>query len=279
MDLSGEESKCMSYVLKVCAIMKRDYLKGPVQVSFEPEQNVTIMNSSQKLLRDISLKYEEVEVFQNFTLEVPQGKITTIVGPSGCGKTSLLNMMADLLPATEGKVQTQDETIGYIFQEDRLLPWETVYENVKLVREIEDRQEIMSILEALEIEDFADKYPDQLSGGMRQRCAIARGFYFHSTLLLMDEPFKSLDYDLRLNLINYLGKLWKRTGNTIIFVTHDIDEALLLGHQILVLSRRPSVIAEKFHRDSDLGTRDISDEDHIRCRRKIVSHLSMKGEA
>lgn len=239
---------------------------------------MTTLDQKLPLLDKISLHYDDIEVFDRFSLDVPKGKITTIVGPSGCGKTSLLNLLAGLIEANQGRVNRQDGTVGYIFQEDRLLPWETVYQNVRLVRPEEDHEAIMEILKALALDGFANKYPDQLSGGMRQRCSIARGFYYHSNLLLMDEPFKSLDYDLRLNLVSYLAGLWKSKGNTIIFVTHDIDEALLLGHQILVMTRRPSQIAVSYKRRSPLEERSVGDQEHIDLRRAIIKEMSMKEE-
>lgn len=234
------------------------------------------MTTQLNLLNQVALNFDDVKVFDNFTLKVPKGQITTVVGPSGCGKSSMLNLLAGLLQGSSGSVQTENEKVGYIFQEDRLLPWETVYENVKLVSPHEDKEEIMAILKALELADVADKFPDQLSGGMRQRCAIARGFYYKASLLLMDEPFKSLDYDLKLNLVAYLGKLWEKTGNTIVFVTHDIDEALLLGHQIIVLAARPKGIQSIYTRRSPINDRTISDERHIELHRQIVKHLATK---
>lgn len=230
------------------------------------------------LLDQVSLSFEEVQVYNNLTLTVPQGAITTIVGPSGCGKSTMLNLLAGLVLPNKGQVCTAGEVVGYIFQEDRLLPWATVYDNVKLVRRTEDREAIMAILAALEMSAFADKFPNQLSGGMRQRCAIARGFYYDASLLLMDEPFKSLDYDLRLNLMGYLGRLWERAGNTILFVTHDIDEALLLGHQILVMGKGAEGIVASFKRSSPLEARSINDEAHDRLRREIIGHLTTTKE-
>lgn len=239
---------------------------------------MTSVNQKIVLLDEVDLHYDDIEVFDKFSLMVPKGKITTIVGPSGCGKSSLLNLLAGLVPVQHGRVLVEDATVGYIFQEDRLLPWETVYQNVRLVRPEENHEEIMAILTDLELDGFAHKYPKQLSGGMRQRVSIARGFYYHSTLLLMDEPFKSLDYDLRLNLVRYLGELWQSNENTIIFVTHDIDEALLLGHQILVLSRRPSKIAVTYEREAPLRERSVEDQEHIDFRREIVKQMSMKED-
>ena len=227
-----------------------------------------------ELLKSISLTYEETCVFDDFSLEVPESKVTCIVGPSGCGKTSILNLLAGLVKVTQGQVNKVDRDVGYIFQEDRLLPWETVYNNVRIVKDQENSKEIMSILKALEIDDFAHSYPKHLSGGMRQRCAIARAFYYHAPLLLMDEPFKSLDYDLRLNLCAYLVKLWEKNRNTIIFVTHDIDEALLLGHRIIVLSKRPAQIEAVFNLATAPSKRTVMDEEHANLRGKIIDLMT-----
>lgn len=232
------------------------------------------MTDKVKLLDKVHLQFDEIEVYHNFDLEIPKNKITCIVGPSGCGKTSILNLLAGFITTYTGKIHIENERIGYIFQEDRLLPWETVFQNIAFVREKVDEVEIMKLLRILELEEFKDKKPASLSGGMRQRCAIARGFYYHSSLLLMDEPFKSLDYDLRLNLVKYLGTLWKEQENTIIFVTHDIDEALLLGHQVVVLSRRPTKILETITIKSDIAKRDINQQEHLLIRDKIIQHMT-----
>jgi NitT/TauT family transport system ATP-binding protein len=230
--------------------------------------------NSKVILSNVELKFDDVWVFKDFSLAVKAGKINCIVGPSGCGKTSILNLLSGLLKPYRGQLNTADERVAYIFQEDRLLPWETVYDNVRLVKEEDDEGAIMALLKALDIDGFAHKYPHQLSGGMRQRCSIARGFYFQGSLLLMDEPFKSLDYDLRLNLVGYLGELWKKDPHTIIFVTHDIDEALLLGHQVLVLSKRPTAVVETIQLHSDLKNRHVSTTEHIYARSKIIRHMS-----
>lgn len=234
------------------------------------------MNSENtiRVLEQVSLNYEDVEVFNDLSLDILKNKITCIVGPSGCGKTSLLNMLSGLLKPSKGHVRTEDERVGYIFQEDRLLPWETVYQNIKLVDKKENKEEILELLRALELAEFKDKFPHQLSGGMKQRVSIARGFYYQSSLLLMDEPFKSLDYDLRVNLINYLAKLWEQKHITIVFVTHDLDEALLLGHQVVVLSHRPTTISHCFTIQSELGIREINEKDHLEVRDQIIKLMT-----
>lgn len=235
------------------------------------ENNITKREVT--LLEEVSLSYDEINVLTKFSLKVPYQKITCIVGPSGCGKTSILNLLSGLILKDKGQVNTNHERIGYVFQEDRLLPWETVYNNIRLVREEENQQEIMSILKDLELDGFEDKLPEQLSGGMRQRCALARGFYFGGSLLLMDEPFKSLDYDLRLNLVSYLRTLWERNKNTVVFVTHDIDEALLLGHQVMVLSKRPAKIIGIYDVHEPFELRHVMGEEHINIRSQIIEHM------
>lgn len=226
------------------------------------------------MFKNLTLHFDEIDVFNNLDLSVNKNKITSIVGPSGCGKTSLLNLIAEFISPNNGSLQVDGERIGYVFQEDRLLPWETVFANISLVRETTDETEIMNLLNMLELSDFKDKYPNQLSGGMRQRVAIARAFYYHASLLLMDEPFKSLDYDLKLNLVKYLGGLWEKEQNTILFVTHDIDEALLLGHEIIVFSKRPTKILERFTLESDLSKRNINQKEHLLIRDKIINHMT-----
>ncbi|WP_207689104.1 ABC transporter ATP-binding protein [Criibacterium bergeronii] len=222
------------------------------------------------LLENVSLNFDEIRVFDNFSLSVPKEKITCILGPSGCGKTSILNMLAGLLNPAAGKVNVGKEKIGYIFQEDRLLPWETVYDNIRLVRGEENCDEILQILYSLEMLDFKDKYPSQLSGGMLKRVSLARGFYFEPSLMLMDESFKSLDYDLRLEQVKYLTKFWRKNKNTIIFVTHDIDEAVLLGHNIVILSGRITKIIDTYSLNSELEQRKLYDDEHIKLRNKII---------
>ncbi len=232
-----------------------------------------MLNNTEVILKDIDLSFEELVILKNLNLTIPSNKITCILGPSGCGKTSLLNIMSGLITDYTGYVNVSSKDIGYIFQEDRLLPWETVYNNIALVKDIIDEDLILSILDILQLKDFKDKYPHQLSGGMRQRVSLARGFYYEPKILLLDEPFKSLDYDLRMNLLQFFISYYVKNPITVCFVSHDIDEAILLAHKIVVLSKKPTSILEEIEINSCPLGRKIDSEEHSLLRKKIINLL------
>jgi NitT/TauT family transport system ATP-binding protein len=197
----------------------------------------------------ISKSFGGLKVFDDFSLEFPERKITVILGPSGCGKTTLLNILASLIKADQGNLMTA-EKVSYLFQEPRLLPWLNIRQNIALVlqdkmpvREIEKR--VTTNLIATGLIDYANYYPAQLSGGMRQRAAMARAFSFNAPLLLMDEPFKSLDLKTRIELITNFLRLWVKEPRTVVTVTHDIKEAVMLGDQIIVFTGKPVEINYK----------------------------------
>ncbi len=199
------------------------------------------------------LKVEKVKknfndncVLEDFSMVVGKKEIVCIIGPSGCGKSTLLNIISGILKPSEGEVVNNSLRTSYVFQEDRLLPWKNVYDNIRIVNEDSRKENCLRLIEKVELKGFEKYFPSELSGGMRQRCSIARAFNYEADLLLMDEPFKSLDYNLRLNMIQHLLKIWENTKKSIVFVTHEIDEALLLGDQILVLSNRPTKIVQRF---------------------------------
>lgn len=196
-------------------------------------------------LQHISKAYGGITLFDDFSIAFEEGKITCILGPSGCGKTTLLNIIGGIVPPDSGSVNGfTDHRISYIFQDPRLLPWKTVRENIGFVLSHdlpkEERKSITDrFIRLVELENFADFYPAKLSGGMRQRVSIARAFAFPSEVILMDEPFKGLDIKLKLNLIRTFSRIWETDRRTVIFVTHDVEESLLLSNQILVMSPPP----------------------------------------
>jgi NitT/TauT family transport system ATP-binding protein len=185
-------------------------------------------------LMNLCKSYEENIVLDNINMNIPENKITVISGPSGCGKTTLLNIIGGIEKEDSGKVILKSNSISYIFQEDRLIPHLTVYENIAFVlKSIMNKNEINRIvtkyLEMVKLIEVKDKLPSKLSGGMKRRVAIARAFAYKSKLLLMDEPFKGLDDELKNEIIQEFLKLYKKDKRTVVLVTHDKEEARLLG--------------------------------------------------
>ncbi|WP_075793312.1 ABC transporter ATP-binding protein [Massilia putida] len=192
---------------------------------------------------------------QDISLEIPHGQFVCLLGPSGCGKSTLLNAVAGFAPPTSGKVLADGVPVagpgperGMVFQEYALFPWMTVEQNVGFGLEIKGmpRAQIAArvgqLLKLLSLEDFAKRYPKDLSGGMRQRVAIARVLALDSPILLMDEPFGALDALTRRNLQDELLRLWAELKKTVIFVTHSIEEAIYLADRIVVMTYRPGTI-------------------------------------
>ena len=185
-------------------------------------------------LSDISKAYGPQKVFDNFSLEIENGKILCVLGESGGGKTTLLNILAGLVPFS-GNLSGVPKRVSYIFQEPRLLPNMTVKQNLAYAGGAPEK--IDDILEKTELIKGADKRPGELSGGEKQRVSLARAFLIPSELLLMDEPFSSLDTALKIRLTEVFARLWKSLPEkrTAVFVTHDLEEALMLADRIIVL--------------------------------------------
>ena len=216
-------------------------------------------------MHDIILKTEDVGVIydgsivalENVSLNVPTGRLTAILGPSGCGKTTLLKVIAGLIEPGTGTVKIRDkEPIGpgpvraLVFQDFALLPWATVLQNVAFglraqgVSKREREKTSLHYIKEVGLSGFEDKYPHQLSGGMRQRTGLARALTVNSEILLMDEPFSAVDEQMRRKLQEDLLKLLKIENKTVIFVTHSIEEAVYLADQVVILSGRPGSISE-----------------------------------
>lgn len=188
-------------------------------------------------------------------LQLEPGSFVAVVGPSGCGKSTLLSLLAGLLPASTGEILIDNESVrkphhkvGVIFQSDLLLYWRTVLDNILLPIEIKKldvasyRARAEELLAQVGLEGFGTKYPYELSGGMRQRVAICRALIQEPGLLLMDEPFGALDALTREQMIMDLQSMWLRAGNTVLFITHGIDEAVFLADRVIVMSPRPGRI-------------------------------------
>ncbi len=205
----------------------------------------------------ISHSYGSLPVLDDIDFSVESGEIVSLIGPSGCGKSTMLSIIGGLLVPTSGEVYQQGDVpsgclnaLTYVFQDFALLPWRTVEGNIRLViedhrvpaPEIERRVE--EVLEQTNLKDFRKAYPKQLSGGMRQRVGIARALAVHPAVLLMDEPLSSLDAQTRSILLDEFAALFARTGVTVIYVTHNLNEAVRLADRVVVLSRRPGRVKE-----------------------------------
>lgn len=215
----------------------------------------------------ISKKYQDVTVFDQYEMVINEGQINVLLGPSGCGKTTLLQAMAKLTDY-EGHIPPINQ-VSYVFQEDRLFPYLTVYKNLSII--CDDQDQIHRMLEKLDVLDLKDKYPNQLSGGEKQRISIIRAFIHPSNLILMDEPFKSLDYDLKQTLIKEILTIQQETKKTIVLVTHDLDIALYLGHMINVLSRKITTLLWSYQNDFQSFT--LTPES-VNVRNKITQLLA-----
>lgn len=225
-------------------------------------------------LSHISHRYDTTEVMRDISLEIPSGRILCIVGPSGCGKSTLLRIIGGLERPSAGEVTQIGappegclNPLTYIFQDFALLPWRTVEGNISLVLEdhgidgAKKQTIIADVLARTKLSDFATALPKQLSGGMKQRVAIARALAVNPAVMLMDEPLSALDSQTRELLMDDLIALWTRTPFTAVYVTHNLAEAVRLGHQIVVLSRRPGEIREIVKIDKPLSERTFGDPD------------------
>ena len=209
------------------------------------------------------------EVLNNINIDVKEGQIVAIVGPSGCGKSTLLNLISGLIKPDSGKVIVEGK-IGYMFQKDNLFEWRNVYKNITIGPEIkhikENEQEIDEILKKYGLFDFKYYYPKELSGGMRQRVALIRTLILKPDVLLLDEPFSSLDYQSKIIVQDDIYKIIKEEKKTTIMVTHDITEAIAMADVIYVLTSRPSTIKKRF--DIDLGI-DKNEKTPLNARKSI----------
>ncbi len=212
------------------------------------------------LSKKFTVEKQTLEVLRDINLEIKKGEFITIVGHSGCGKSTLLKIMCGLLDYEEGNVERNGHPVvgpgpmcGMVFQDHRLLPWLKLKDNVgfglgDLPRE-EREKKVKDHLELVGLSDFANSYPGQLSGGMSQRAAIARGLANNPTILLLDEPFGALDALTRIQMQQEILKIQQKEGTTMVMVTHDIDEAVYLGDRVVVLSARPGEIKEIIQTD------------------------------
>lgn len=228
---------------------------------------------------------KEIHVLEHINVEVRRGEFVCFVGPSGCGKTTLLNVIGGFLPATRGAVLVEGEPVGgpdprriFIFQEGGIFPWLTVQDNVAfgLARKSRAaRQRIVRhYIDMVGLTGFEGAYPRELSGGMRQRVEIARALAADPEVIYMDEPFGALDFFTRLKMRTDLLRIWQQERKTVLFVTHEIDEAIQLADRVVVLSRRPATIQLIVPVDLP-RPRDPDDPAYLATRARILEAMGI----
>jgi len=244
-------------------------------------------------LRDVWMSFpgkgtgDAVHVLERINLEVKQGEFVCIVGPSGCGKSTLLNIVAGFLTHTRGQVLVEGQPVSgpdarriFVFQENGIFPWLTVTDNITfgLSRTDPRRDEILRhYVEMVGLKGFENAYPRELSGGMRQRVEIARALAANPHIIYMDEPFGALDFLTRLKMRTDLIRIWQEERKTILFVTHDIEEAVQLADRIIVMSRRPATVQEVVPVDLP-RPRDLDSREYLATRDRIFSIMGLSAK-
>ncbi|MGN7611381.1 ABC transporter ATP-binding protein [Magnetococcales bacterium HHB-1] len=209
--------------------------------------------------KEYTTKNAKVAALQDVSLSIKPGTFVSIIGPSGCGKTTLIKIIGDIVAPTQGtvtingrpnRIARKERKIGFVFQDPALFPWRSVKKNIELPAEIIHQKNSLVdpeyLLKITNLSGFEELFPHELSGGMKQRVAIARALSYAPDLMLMDEPFSALDEFTRFILNQELLDIWQRNKMTVIFVTHNIEEAVFLSSSVILLSKRPSKLAHKF---------------------------------
>ncbi|WP_306358476.1 MULTISPECIES: ABC transporter ATP-binding protein [unclassified Nocardia] len=240
-------------------------------------------------LRELRIDYADGPAAQ-VDLDIAAGEIVMLLGPSGCGKSTILRALAGLLPVAAGSAEVDGSPIGdggrcaMVFQEDALLPWRSARRNVEFALALrgvprgQRRARALELLNQVGLQDFTDHLPGRLSGGMRQRVQLARTLAAQPSVLLMDEPFGALDAQTRAEMQRLLVEVWERHHTTVLFVTHDVDEALLLADRIVLLSPRPATILRIVELDEPRAPGAQFQPEFARRRYEILAALGETGE-
>ncbi len=222
-------------------------------------------------VENLKKDFGNLKVIDGWNLEIKRDERIAMIGPSGCGKTTFLKIIADLEKNFSGKVERNFEKIGFVFQEPRLIPWISVMENLTFISP--DKNKIAFFLKAMRLEGFENYLPSQLSGGMKQRVNLVRALIPDPQLLILDEPFASLDMPVKFAIIEDINKLRNQREFAIVTVTHDVKEALLLSDRILILSRRPSRIVEDIKINLQREEKDISNTKFIQSESELIKRI------
>jgi len=233
-------------------------------------------------VENLTKMFGDLLVLKELNFDIYDGEFLCVVGPTGCGKTTFCNVVSRLLPSTKGSITMDGEEINpsrhnvsFVFQEPSCIPWRTVWEDIaigleiKKVSPLETQRRLKDIVQLVGLKGFEDFYPHQISAGMKQRVAIARAFVTEPDLLLMDEPFGQLDTNTRFQIESRLIEVWEKTKRTVIFVTHNLEEAVYLAERILVLTNKPATIKEVVEVDLP-RPRNFADPEFVSIRRRVT---------
>lgn len=260
-----------------------------------PHSGATTSTPAPKLsLEAVSRRFGETLALSPTTLDVAPGEFVSVLGPSGCGKSTIFNIVAGVLEPDSGRilidgrdVTGQSGHVGYMLQKDLLLPWRTVLDNIVLGAILTggasrtQREEGVALARRYGLGDFVNHYPSALSGGMRQRVALMRTLAMHHDLMLLDEPFGALDSQTRLSMQQWLLSVWSEQDRTVVFVTHDVDEAIFLADRVVVMTPRPGrierIIAVKIERPRPMSC--LTSPDFMEMKRQILELIYADPQA
>jgi NitT/TauT family transport system ATP-binding protein len=227
-------------------------------------------------IQNLSKHFGKLSVIERWNFDVKVGEKLTIFGPSGCGKTTFLRIVSGLEKPTSGEIETSFQRVGMVFQDPTLIPWKNIIDNLRFVRKSD--KEIENILEKMSLSSFEPYFPSSLSGGMKQRVNLARAILINPDLLVLDEPFFSLDLATKMEIMKDIKEIHKKIGFTLLMVTHDVKEAIYISDRILLLSPRPSRILKEFSIPLKDKERDFSHPAFIALEGALIKEiLSISG--
>ena len=236
-------------------------------------------------VENLTKKYGDLLVLDDISFDIQKGEFVCVVGPTGCGKTTFLNLLSCLIEPTQGQIlidgvpaDPKKHDIAFVFQEPSSFPWLTVKDNIGFGMKMKDwsrekrEKRENEILKLMGLEKFAESYPSQLSVSTEQRMVIGRAFAMNPDLLLMDEPYGQMDIKMRFYLEDEVIRLWKETGTTVIFITHNIEEAVYLAQKVLILTNKPAKVKERLSIDLP-HPRNVSGSEFIRIRQYVTDQI------
>lgn len=236
-------------------------------------------------VRNLTKCFGDLKVLDNISFDIKKGEFICVVGPTGCGKTTFLNLLTRLIPQTSGEILIDGEpadpkkhNISFVFQEPSAFSWLTTQENIEYGLRIKKmpeeyiKQQSDKVISLLGLDRFRNAYPHEMSVSMEQRVVIGRAFAMNPDLLLMDEPYGQMDIKLRFYLEDEVVRLWKETGSTVLFITHNIEEAVYLAERILILTNKPTTIKEDFKVDLP-RPRDVTSPEFTKIRQYVTDQI------